>query len=88
MYIDRPVSSGTQSYDTKKIEWPVTEPLKKLEANAQVDTWQSAYLYIEGRILFPIVPVLFYFKMYCSISVANNKGIYMRTHLHLYFSDI
>ncbi|XP_053383770.1 uncharacterized protein LOC123535779 [Mercenaria mercenaria] len=35
LYIDRPVSSGQQSYDTNKIEWPVTEPLKKLEANAQ-----------------------------------------------------
>lgn len=36
LYIDRPVSSGQQSYDTNKMEWPVTEPLQKIEANAQV----------------------------------------------------
>ncbi|XP_060607441.1 uncharacterized protein LOC132759647 [Ruditapes philippinarum] len=35
LYYDRPISSGQQSYDTNKIEWPVTEPMKKLEANAQ-----------------------------------------------------
>ena len=32
----RPLSSGTQSYDTKKVEWPLNEPLKKLEADIQV----------------------------------------------------
>lgn len=32
----RPLSSGTQSYDTKKVDWPVDQPLKKLEANIQV----------------------------------------------------
>ena len=41
----RPLSSGTQSYDTKKIEWPLNEPLKKLEANIQVyyDTMYPKY---------------------------------------------
>ena len=37
----RPLSSGTQSYDTKKVDWPVDEPLKKLEADIQV------YLYLD-----------------------------------------
>ena len=32
----RPLSSGTQTYDTKHIEWPLTQPLKKLEADIQV----------------------------------------------------
>ena len=36
LYYDRPISSGQQTYDTNKVEWPVTEPMKKLEANAQV----------------------------------------------------
>ena len=32
----RPLSSGTQTFDTKKIEWPLNQPLKKLEADIQV----------------------------------------------------
>lgn len=36
LYINRPISSGQQTYETNKMEWPVTEPMKKLEANAQV----------------------------------------------------
>lgn len=32
----RPLSSGQQSYDTKPMEWPLTEPLIKLEAIDQV----------------------------------------------------
>ena len=36
LYLERPISSGQQSYDTNKVEWPVTEPMKKLEAYAQV----------------------------------------------------
>ncbi|KAL4225423.1 hypothetical protein ACF0H5_016113 [Mactra antiquata] len=32
----RPLSSGVQTYDTNKQEWPLNEPLKKLEANVQV----------------------------------------------------
>ena len=32
----RPLSSGTISYDTKKVDWPVNQPLKKLEADIQV----------------------------------------------------
>ena len=39
----RPLSSGTQSYDTKKIEWPLNEPLKKLEANIQVALLNPPY---------------------------------------------
>ncbi|XP_060599195.1 uncharacterized protein LOC132752826 [Ruditapes philippinarum] len=31
----RPLSSGVQSYDTNKQEWPLNEPLKKLEADIQ-----------------------------------------------------
>jgi len=34
--LERPLSSGTQSYDTKKQEWPLTEPLLKLEGKVQV----------------------------------------------------
>ena len=44
LFMDRPISSGQQSYDTKKVEWPVTEPLKKLEANAQVFTIHNCTL--------------------------------------------
>ena len=33
----RPLSSGTQTFDTKKIEWPLNQPLKKLEADIQVN---------------------------------------------------
>ena len=32
----RAMSSGTQSYDSNKLEWPVNEPIKKLEADIQV----------------------------------------------------
>lgn len=31
----RPLSSGQQSYDTKPLEWPLTEPMIKLEAMDQ-----------------------------------------------------
>ncbi|XP_045174786.2 xanthine dehydrogenase-like [Mercenaria mercenaria] len=31
----RPLSSGVQTYDTNKQEWPLNEPLKKLEADRQ-----------------------------------------------------
>lgn len=34
--LSRPVSTGQQTYDTNKMEWPLTEPLMKLEARAQV----------------------------------------------------
>ena len=34
--LERPLSSGKQTYGTKKEEWPVTEPLHKLEGKAQV----------------------------------------------------
>ncbi|XP_064601079.1 LOW QUALITY PROTEIN: xanthine dehydrogenase-like [Liolophura sinensis] len=39
----RPVSSGQQSYDTQKMEWPITEPLPKLEAKAQA-TGEAEYI--------------------------------------------
>ena len=32
----RPLSSGTQTYDSDKLEWPVNKPVKKLEADIQV----------------------------------------------------
>ena len=32
----RTLSSGMQSYDTNKLEWPVNQPVKKLEADIQV----------------------------------------------------
>ncbi|KAL4223518.1 hypothetical protein ACF0H5_016989 [Mactra antiquata] len=35
LYLDRPISSGQQTYDTNKTMWPVTEPVQKIEANAQ-----------------------------------------------------
>jgi hypothetical protein len=31
----RPLSSGTQKFDTDTTEWPLTEPIPKLEALAQ-----------------------------------------------------
>ncbi|WAR01988.1 XDH-like protein [Mya arenaria] len=36
LYWTRPISSGVQTYDTVPVEYPVTQPLKKLEANAQM----------------------------------------------------
>ena len=39
LHDSRPLSSGTQTYDTHKIEWPVNQPLQKLEANIQVGNW-------------------------------------------------
>ena len=36
LYFDRELSTGKQTYDTNKVEYPVTEPLQKIEANAQV----------------------------------------------------
>ena len=42
LHDNRPLSSGTQSYDTKKVDWPVDQPLKKLESDIQVDKkWAS-----------------------------------------------
>ena len=32
----RALSSGTQSYDSNRLEWPLSEPVKKLEADIQV----------------------------------------------------
>ncbi|XP_052067278.1 uncharacterized protein LOC127706662 [Mytilus californianus] len=39
----RPLSSGQQSYDTKPMEWPLTEPLIKLEALDQC-TGKAEYI--------------------------------------------
>ncbi|CAG2217137.1 XDH [Mytilus edulis] len=39
----RPLSSGQQSYDTKPMEWPLTEPLIKLEAIDQC-TGKAEYI--------------------------------------------
>ncbi|KAK3581541.1 hypothetical protein CHS0354_031882 [Potamilus streckersoni] len=39
----RSLSSGQQTYDTNKQEWPLTEPLQKLEAKAQV-TGEAEYV--------------------------------------------
>lgn len=33
---NRPVSSGTQSYDSKSEDYPLTKPMTKLAAKAQV----------------------------------------------------
>ncbi|WAR26952.1 XDH1-like protein [Mya arenaria] len=41
--LERPLSSGKQTYDTKKQEWPLTEPLLKLEGKAQV-TGEAEFL--------------------------------------------
>ncbi|KAL4224843.1 hypothetical protein ACF0H5_015539 [Mactra antiquata] len=41
--LHRPLSSGQQSYGTKKDEWPLTEPLLKLEGSAQV-TGEAVYI--------------------------------------------
>ncbi|KAK3581554.1 hypothetical protein CHS0354_031894 [Potamilus streckersoni] len=41
--ISRPLSSGQQTYDTQIIEYPLTEPLKKLEADVQV-TGEAVYI--------------------------------------------
>jgi hypothetical protein len=35
--LERPLSSGKQSYGTKKDEWPLTQPMHKLEGKAQVN---------------------------------------------------
>ena len=43
----RALSSGMQSYDTNKLEWPVNQPVKKLEADIQVglsNSHNSQYL--------------------------------------------
>lgn len=37
----RPLSSGTQSYDSNKVEWPLNQAVKKLEADIQVGHLQS-----------------------------------------------
>ncbi|KAH3886861.1 hypothetical protein DPMN_015058 [Dreissena polymorpha] len=34
--LERPLSSGTQTYSTKTEEWPLTEPLLKVEGKSQV----------------------------------------------------
>lgn len=41
--LSRPLSSGQQSYDTKPMEWPLTEPLMKLEAMNQT-TGKAEYI--------------------------------------------
>ncbi|CAC5385055.1 XDH [Mytilus coruscus] len=41
--LQRPLSSGQQSYDTKPMEWPLTEPLMKLEAMNQT-TGKAQYI--------------------------------------------
>ncbi|XP_052797561.1 xanthine dehydrogenase/oxidase-like isoform X2 [Mya arenaria] len=43
LYWTRPISSGVQTYDTVPVEYPVTQPLKKLEANAQA-TGEAEYV--------------------------------------------
>ncbi|XP_052242919.1 uncharacterized protein LOC127852926 [Dreissena polymorpha] len=42
LYFLRPISSGQQTYDTNTMEYPVTEPMKKLEADAQA-TGEALY---------------------------------------------
>lgn len=34
--LERPLSSGTQIYDTNEQEWPVNEPMANMEAVYQV----------------------------------------------------
>lgn len=34
--LTRPLASGIQTYDTKTLEWPVTEPVSKAEGLNQV----------------------------------------------------
>ena len=34
--LQRPVSSGVQTYDTRREEWPLNEPMTKVEAAYQV----------------------------------------------------
>ena len=41
----RALSSGTQSYDTNKLEWPVNQPVKKLEADIQVGSSNNYSIY-------------------------------------------
>ncbi|XP_052067277.1 uncharacterized protein LOC127706661 [Mytilus californianus] len=41
--LSRPLSSGQQSYDTKPLEWPLTEPMIKLEAMDQT-TGRADYI--------------------------------------------
>jgi len=43
LIVERPISSGIQTYDTVPVEYPVTEPLKKIEADAQV-TGEATYV--------------------------------------------
>ncbi|CAG2214889.1 XDH [Mytilus edulis] len=43
MPLQRPLSSGQQSYDTKPMEWPLTEPLMKVEAMNQT-TGKAQYI--------------------------------------------
>ena len=50
--LERPVSSGIQTYDTNKTEWPLNEPMTKLDAGYQV--WHLYWLLIslfEGKIV-------------------------------------
>ncbi|XP_052261039.1 uncharacterized protein LOC127865162 isoform X4 [Dreissena polymorpha] len=41
--LERPLSSGTQTYSTKTEEWPLTEPLLKVEGKSQV-TGEAVYI--------------------------------------------
>lgn len=50
--LERPISSGIQTYDTKKQEWPVTEPLTKLEGKYQVFAVPVPSLVLLNLILF------------------------------------
>lgn len=54
--LERPLSSGKQSYGTRKEEWPLTEPLNKLEGKAQVTILSHYWKVCNSTVLLTLVP--------------------------------
>ena len=48
----RPLSSGKQSYDTTKSEYPLTEPMPKMTAKLQVSSWVSYQFYTTHEFMY------------------------------------
>ena len=60
----RPTSSGEQSYDQNKSTWPLGQPIKKIESDAQC----------AGMCSCMYLTIITYYKKYCKTSTDFLTG--------------
>lgn len=75
--LERPVSKGSQEYGTIEKEWPLTQPITKLEALAQTSGDNNVFLWIYYYHLDFLLKVksLHYFFLHLLCFVPNHFNI-------------